>query len=99
MKLTKQSHNGTSFHGTVIHASVNELKRALGEPTWGSNDGKDKVNFEWVRETDDGSVFTVYDYKEYRKLKLNEIIEWHIGGKNGRDTEQGKKEILEALAK
>lgn len=99
MKLTKQSHNRTSFHGTYLQATVKDLKRVLGESDWGSNDGRDKVNFEWVRETDDGSVFTVYDYKEYRKLKLNEIIEWHIGGFNGRDTEQAKKEILEALAK
>ena len=99
MRLTSKNHNGTSFHGTVIFTSVKELKRILGKPTWGTNDGRDKVNYEWVLETDDGSVFTIYDWKEYRKLKQDETIEWHVGGKNGRDTDQGKKEILEALAK
>jgi len=93
MKNTTQSLNGTSFHGTVIEATVEELKQILGEPEYDSNDGQDKVNFEWVMETDSGDVFTVYDYKEYRRIREYEVIEWHIGGRNKDVTEKAKREI------
>jgi hypothetical protein len=93
MKKTFKEANGTSFHSTVIKATVNELKQILGEPDYDGNDGEDKVNFEWVMETNNGDVFTVYDYKEYRSLPENEVIEWHIGGYNKDVTEQAKREI------
>lgn len=76
---TNQSANGTSFHGEVFTATVDELIWAIGEPDYDVNDGSDKVNFEWVTETPDGKVFTIYDWKEYRKLSKDEPIEWHIG--------------------
>jgi hypothetical protein len=79
-KLTTKDTSGTSFHGSIIIASVNELIEALGEPQYQSNDGKDKVNFQWDCETEDGDIFTIYDYKEYRRISKNEQIEWHIGG-------------------
>ena len=44
-------------------------------------------------ETNNGDVFNVYDYKEYRSLPENEVIEWHIGGYNKDVTEQAKREI------
>jgi hypothetical protein len=97
MKTTTKSTNGTSFHDTTIRCSVNDLREILGEPINESNDGSDKVNFEWEMETDDGYAFTVYDWKEYRPLDEYEIIEWHIGGYNGRITEQAKKEIIKFL--
>lgn len=70
---------GTSWHGAVVKASVRELTDILGEPSSATNDGKDKTNFEWDMQTTDGDVFTVYDWKEYRVLDLDEPIEWHIG--------------------
>jgi len=85
MKQFKQSNKspvGTSFHDDVINTTVNKLIKVLGKPQCDSNDGRDKINFEWNMELADGNVFTVYDYKEYRKLDLDEIIEWHIGGKH-----------------
>jgi hypothetical protein len=99
MKPTEQSVNFTSFHDTVINCSVSTLRKVLGEPAVESNDGKDKVNFEWYMEIEEGSVFTVYDWKEYRSLNENEIIEWHIGGHRPEVTEQAKREIREAIAK
>jgi len=71
---------GTSWHGAIVKASVNELTGILGEPLCATNDGEDKTNFEWCMETANGDVFTVYDWKEYRVLDLDETIEWHIGG-------------------
>ena len=97
MKNTNKPRFGTSFHDTVFQATVNTLIERLGEPEWADNTGRDKVNYEWVFETDNGDVFTIYDWKEYRSLDNDEIIEWHIGGKNKEITETAKKEIVEAV--
>jgi hypothetical protein len=86
--------SGTSFHDTVLLTSVNKIIEALGEPTFEDNAGSDKVNFEWICETESGEVFTIYDWKEYRPISKTEIIEWHIGGKSGRITELALKEML-----
>jgi len=95
MKKTRQSVGGTSFHGTTIVASVEELRQILGEPVIEGNDGQDKTNFEWEMETDSEDTFTVYDWKEYRPLSETEEIEWHIGGFNKSATERAKVEIEE----
>lgn len=71
----------------------------LGEPDYSENDGEGKTNFEWIMETSDGNVFTVYDWKEYRSLTEKELVEWHIGGKNRNVTEQATWEILNAISK
>ena len=99
MKKTFKEVTGTSFHDSVINCSVSTLKKVLGEPDCDINDGEDKVNFEWDMETSNGDVFTVYDWKEYRSLNENEMIEWHIGGMSKAITEQAKREIREAIAK
>lgn len=78
-KKTNSSTSGTSFQDVTFKASVNQLTNVFGEPTIQDNTGKDKTNFEWEMETDEGNVFTTYDWKEYRKLDLDEQIEWHIG--------------------
>jgi hypothetical protein len=96
MKKTSKEANGTSFHDTVIESTVNELEHILGEPDYGDNNGYDKVNFEWVMETDNGDVFTVYDWKEHRSLLGNTVVEWHIGGHSKDVTEQAKREIENA---
>jgi hypothetical protein len=97
MKKTTRSTNGTSFHDNTITASVRELEEILGAPTFMCNDGADKVNFEWEMETEDGEVFTVYDWKEYRYIAEAETIEWHIGGKSRSETEAALSEILAGL--
>jgi hypothetical protein len=85
--------NMTSFHGTEFRASANEIIAILGEPTYDSNDGSDKVNLEWICETETGEVFTIYDWKEYRPIEMDEKIDWHIGGHNGRVTNAALKEL------
>ena len=99
MKTTSKNTSGTSFHETTIKCSVATLRKVLGEPEYEPNDGEDKINFEWTMETNDGDVFTVYDWKEYRPLGESDMIEWHIGGYNQKSTEQAKSEIREAIAK
>lgn len=97
MKQTDKSADGTSFHNHTFTATVDDLRNVLGQPKFESNDGEDKNNFDWIMETEDGEVFTVYDWKEYRRLEEDEVIEWHIGGRSGLITEKALLEIREAL--
>jgi hypothetical protein len=96
-KLTEQSADGTSFHGTTIRTTVNKIAEFLGEPTVQDNTGEDKVNFEWDCETKDGEVFTIYDWKEYRSIHGEELIDFHIGGYNKIVTEKAKRELLDII--
>ena len=97
MKQTDKSADGTSFHNHTFTATVDDLRNVLGQPKFESNDGEDKNNFDWIMETEDGEVFTVYDWKEYRRLEEDEVIEWHIGGRSGLITEKALLEIRKAL--
>jgi hypothetical protein len=99
MRVTTKQSNGTSSHGTTIRTSVEKLKAVLGVPEYEGNYGDDKVNFEWTMETDNGDVFTVYDWKEYRSINPTETIEWHIGGANETITNQAAMEIKAVLNK
>lgn len=97
MKTTEKLEGGTSFHDTTIDCSVMKLIEILGAPKYVTNDGSDKTNYEWVMETDNGEVFTVYDWKYYRPLFMNEVVEWHIGGKSKAITERAKTEIMDKI--
>jgi hypothetical protein len=82
-KLTNKPRGGTSYHMMNIATTVNKLIDAIGKPQIEDNDGNDKVNVEWICELSDGTVFTIYDWKEYRSIEYDEEIEFHIGAKNG----------------
>lgn len=97
MKKTTKSLSGTSFNNVTISASVNQLIKAIGEPTIQDNTGDDKTNFEWEMELKDKSVFSIYDWKEYRKLDLNETIEWHIGSHGALVALEAKEELEKLL--
>lgn len=79
---------GTSFHGKTITATLDELIRIFGPPSADSNGQGEKTNFEWDLVTDDGTVFTIYDWKEYRKLTSDEPVEWHIGAHTKEDSDK-----------
>ena len=96
-KKTYKSTDGTSFFGTTIRATVNQLISAFGEPSDDSNTGEDKVNFEWEMETEEGEVFTIYDWKEYRMIDVDEYVIWHIGAKDKSTSNTAEDEILEKL--
>jgi len=99
MKLTTKLTNGTSFHNVTIKTTINKLIEAIGEPDYFENSGTDKVNVEWVRETALGHVITIYDYKEYRMLGLNEEVEFHLGGHKKDYTLTAKEELELYLTK
>ena len=95
-KKTYQLTDGTSFHGVVIRATVNQLTKAFGEP-YDNNTGEDKVNFEWEMETNEGEVFCIYDWKEGRPIGKDEFVTWHIGAKSKSVSNDAEREILKAL--
>lgn len=94
MKYTTKKSQMTSFHGSVIECKLSDIRTILGIPKMEDNSGKDKTNFDWVMETESGDVFTVYDWKEYRPLEEDEVIEWHVGGHSAGVTDQAVEEIL-----
>jgi len=97
MKHTEKSASGTGFFGDVFQATPSDLRTILGQPKFEHNDGQDKTNLDWTMETESGEVFTVYDWKYYRPLGEDELVEWHIGGHSGSVTEQALNEIAGAL--
>jgi hypothetical protein len=74
---------GTCLQG-YITVSYSTLKRIFGKPTVG--DGH-KTDAEWEIEFADGTVATIYNYKDGKNYCGSEgtaktkITEWHIGGK------------------
>jgi hypothetical protein len=50
-------------------------------------------------ENEDEEIITIYDWKMYREVELDEEIEWNIGGHNKQSTEKAKEEILNLLNK
>ena len=83
MKPTNKLESGTSFFGDTIITTLSNLKLMLGEPHY-TGDTQSKVQNEWLMETNDGEVFTVYDWKLVKgrlsgksiadKLKINESL-------------------------
>ena len=97
MKKTSKSSNGTSFHSVVIKSTVDKLTKVLGEPDYVDNSGEDKVNYSWDLETEEGDVVTLYTWKEYRPIEVDEDILFHIGGMARNHTILGKQELTELL--
>lgn len=97
IKKTNKSLDGTSFHGNTITATVADLINVLGAPDC-TGDSNDKVQNEWELELQDGTVFSVYDWKEYRRYTDTEKIEWHIGGMSENATYRAQCYLEEALA-
>jgi hypothetical protein len=97
IKKTNKSLDGTSFHGATFSATLADLQIILGAPNH-TSDHHDKVQNEWELELEDGTIFSVYDWKEYRRYTDKETIEWHIGGRSQKDTFVAQDTLVEALA-
>lgn len=65
--------NGTSLQGYMT-AYYHDLVERFGQPQAGG----DKTTVEWILEFEDGSVATIYDWKEYATPEGR--YDWHIGG-------------------
>lgn len=76
-----------------------QLAKKLDAPYLENNTGEDKTNFDFDFEASDGSYFTVYDWKEYRPIKKDEIINFHIGCNNKTDIYFVLNELKNELSK
>ena len=97
----KRSNNtgGTSFHGVTLTVTPQKLIDVLGEPDFFGNDGSDKTNMDYSLETEDEIAFTIYDWKEYRPLQMDEKITFHIGGFSYSQSVEAKNEVLRLINK
>lgn len=96
MKKTLDTANGTSHHGHIFRASKSDLERVFGPPHY-EGDPEDKVQAEWIFETQQGDVFTIYDWKEYRHYSSHDVLEWHIGAHTAQTALCALQEIEDAL--
>ena len=88
---------GTSLQG-YIKASYEQLLAAFGPPNPRLTDNY-KTDVEWAFEFADGTIATLYNWKNGKNylrgegLELNDIYEWNVGGK----TEKAVSRLLEKL--
>lgn len=77
--------NGTCLQG-YINTSYRDLVECFGEPHC-DGDGY-KVDAEWMLRFEDGTVATIYNWKNGRNycdedgMDVEDITDWHIGGNN-----------------
>lgn len=87
-------HNGTSFFGATIKTTLSKLRKKFGIETYNDNNGTDKVNIEFdlvLELTPNLSIpFTLYDWKEYKKIGEDEEIVFHIGARNKAESDIAK---------
>jgi len=88
---------GTSLQG-YIKASYEQLLKAFGAPNSTLCDNY-KTDVEWAFKFADGTVATLYNWKNGKNylgsegLELNDIYEWNVGGFN----EKAVSRLLEKL--
>jgi len=81
---------GTHLQGE-IETTYAKLKAMFGQPTDG--DGY-KVDAEWEIEFEDGTIVTIYNYKDGKNyngasgLPKTKITNWHIGGYSSKATDK-----------
>lgn len=66
--------DGTGFKG-YVRTTYSNLVAQFGEPTYRNGD---KVTCEWTLKFEDGTIATIYDYREC-ETPLDEY-NWNIGG-------------------
>lgn len=96
IKQTTKSPTGTSFHGNTVTTTLDKLTKAFGEPGMGD---MHKVMHHWCLELPTGEVITIYDWKEFRRIESDTVVEWHIGGRTEEATTKAEKQILDILEK
>lgn len=80
MKFTTYANGtGSSLQG-YITTTYDRLTRVFGQPV-----GGDKTTAEWAIQFKDGTVATIYDWKEF-STPVGQY-RWHIGGQNNRAVE------------
>jgi hypothetical protein len=85
-RIEKVSSNGGTRLEGYLNLKYNQIKKIFGKPNFELS-GDSKIEREWII-TINGTLVTIYNYKtgptylHDRKIKLNDIYPWHIGGRN-----------------
>ena len=87
IKINNNDCNGTGLRG-YVKTSYKNLVSKLGKPyVWFEHD---KVDVEWCFKFPDGTIATVYNYKDGKNYlgekgkAVEDITNWHIGGNNNK---------------
>ena len=105
MKYTKiEEANGAHLQG-YLNADYRELVEVFGEPIRYEADGtshlNNKIDAEWRLKFQDGTIATIYNYKNgvnymgAEGLRLMEIQKWNVGGNSERAVERVKTEVID----
>lgn len=96
--------NGTHLQGNV-GATYQELVEVFGEPIRHESDGtthmSNKVDAEWRISFEDGTVATIYNYKNGLNYlgaegkRVSEISMWNVGGYDERAVTLVNDEVIE----
>ena len=87
MKFTTEADaNMTSLQG-YVQAHYHQLVEVFGEPEGGG----DKTTVEWCLKFADGTVATIYDWKEYETPMG--LYSWHVGGMSKLAVERVQQEV------
>ena len=70
---------GTSRQGELDGYHRDDIEKVFGPPVYDEPSPDGKVQMEWVIEFPDGTVATIYDYKQY-DVATEDIDYWSIGG-------------------
>ena len=108
IRASIESTSGTSYYGDNIVATANEIEAIVGAlPEY----DYDKSQRTWCAEfsylDEDGDVcwttFTIYDWKEFRTIGDDDVIDYHIGAFNRTESnkalESFKEEFKELIRK
>ena len=96
--MEKTTNVGGTFLQGYIKASYEQLVKTFGEPHDPNGDNY-KTDVEWAFEFADGTIATLYNWKNGKNylgaegLELNDIYEWHVGG----FSEKAVAKLLEKL--
>lgn len=73
---------GTGGAGKISGYTYSALVNALGDPTYSTPSGDNKVQKEWVFKDKNGNGFTIYDWKTYNvEYTTSALANWNIGSK------------------
>lgn len=102
MKSTEKSIDSSADQGVIVRATPNqilEIVKALGAWHRFDNYGDEDTNLETEFQTDDGDIFTVYDWNEKRCLMMDETYDFHIGAHSKRVANKAQSEMYKEIKK
>ena len=85
------------FHNHAFEAAIEDIEKVCGAVMYTDSDITERTQNEWEMQTEDGTPFTIYDFKEYREYDKVEKVTWHIGSGNRFGSKKGYEELKRAF--